>query len=323
MRTRITELLGIEAPIVQGGMAHIADARLAAAVSEAGGLGVIACGGADPDWVAEQVRCARAITDKPIGVNIMLMDPHAPQIAEQVRDLGVDVVTTGAGSPAAYIGRWKEAGIKVIPVVASAALAKRMERLGADAVIAEGTEAGGHIGELATMALVPSVVRAVAIPVIAAGGIADGRGMLAALALGAEGVQCATRFLTVDECSVCDAWKQKVIDAKDSDTIVTGRGSGHPVRGLKNRFSRECRKLEAQAAAGADVELSFSGSLKRAVDGDVEGGAVMAGQISAIVGERKRAADVVTEMITEAERLGAKTAQEMARANAAREGLGS
>lgn len=323
MRTRITELLGIEAPIVQGGMAHIADARLAAAVSEAGGLGVIACGGADPDWVAEQVRRARAITDKPIGVNIMLMDPHAPQIAEQVRDLGVDVVTTGAGSPAAYIGRWKEAGIKVIPVVASAALAKRMERLGADAVIAEGTEAGGHIGELATMALVPSVVRAVAIPVIAAGGIADGRGMLAALTLGAEGVQCATRFLTVDECSVCDAWKQKVIDAKDSDTIVTGRGSGHPVRGLKNRFSRECRKLEAQAAAGADVELSFSGSLKRAVDGDVEGGAVMAGQISAIVGERKRAADVVTEMIAEAERLGAKTAQEMAWANAVREGLGS
>lgn len=323
MRTRITELLGIEAPIVQGGMAHIADARLAAAVSEAGGLGVIACGGADPDWVAEQVRRARAITDKPIGVNIMLMDPHAPQIAEQVRDLGVDVVTTGAGSPAVYIGRWKEAGIKVIPVVASAALAKRMERLGADAVIAEGTEAGGHIGELATMALVPSVVRAVAIPVIAAGGIADGRGMLAALALGAEGVQCATRFLTVDECSVCDAWKQKVIDAKDSDTIVTGRGSGHPVRGLKNRFSRECRKLEAQAAAGADVELSFSGSLKRAVDGDVEGGAVMAGQISAIVGERKRAADVVTEMIAEAERLGAKTAQEMAWANAVREGLGS
>lgn len=323
MRTRITELLGIEAPIVQGGMAHIADARLAAAVSEAGGLGVIACGGADPDWVAEQVRRARAITDKPIGVNIMLMDPHAPQIAEQVRDLGVDVVTTGAGNPAAYIDRWKEAGIKVIPVVASAALAKRMERLGADAVIAEGTEAGGRIGELATMALVPSVVRAVAIPVIAAGGIADGHGMLAALALGAEGVQCATRFLTVDECSVCDAWKQKVINAKDSDTIVTGRGSGHPFRGLKNRFSRECRKLEAQAAAGADVELSFSGSLKRAVDGDVEGGAVMAGQISAIVGERKRAADVVTEMIAEAERLGAKTAQEMTRANAAREGLGS
>lgn len=323
MRTRITELLGIEAPIVQGGMAHIADARLAAAVSEAGGLGVIACGGADPDWVAEQVRRARAITDKPIGVNIMLMDPHAPQIAEQVRDLGVDVVTTGAGNPAAYIDRWKEAGIKVIPVVASAALAKRMERLGADAVIAEGTEAGGRIGELATMALVPSVVRAVAIPVIAAGGIADGHGMLAALALGAEGVQCATRFLTVDECSVCDAWKQKVIDAKDSDTIVTGRGSGHPFRGLKNRFSRECRKLEAQAAAGADVELSFSGSLKRAADGDVEGGAVMAGQISAIVGERKRAADVVTEMIAEAERLGAKTAQEMTRANAAREGLGS
>lgn len=323
MRTRITELLGIEAPVIQGGMAHIADARLAAAVSEAGGLGLIACGGANPAWVADQVRIARELTDKPIGVNVMLMDPRAPEIAEQLVSLGVDVVTTGAGSPAAYIDRWKKAGIKVIPVVASAALAKRMERLGADAVIAEGTEAGGHIGELATMALIPSVARAVSIPVIAAGGIADGRGLLAALALGAEGVQCGTRFLTVEECSVCDAWKRKVIDAKDSDTIVTGRASGHPVRGLKNRFSRECRKLEAQAAAGGDVKPSFSGSLKRAVEGDVEGGAVMAGQIAAIVDERKRAADVVAEMIAKAEAFGAMTAQELARANAARGGLAS
>ena len=323
MRTRITELFGIEAPIIQGGMAHIANARLAAAVSEAGGLGLIACGGADPDQVAEQVRLARTLTNRPIGVNIMMMDPHAAYIAEHLPELGVDVVTTGAGSPAAYIDRWKEAGIKVAPVVASAALARRMERLGADAVIAEGTEAGGHIGELATMALIPSVARAVSIPVVAAGGIADGRGLIAALTLGAEGVQCGTCFLTADECLVCNEWKQMVIDAKDSDTIVTGRGSGHPVRSLKNRFARECRKLEAQAAAGADVELHFSGSLKRAVDGDVEGGAVMAGQIASINAERKSAGDIVRAMIAEAEQIGAMTLPELLDANEHREGLAS
>ena len=232
MNTRITELLGIEVPIIQGAMARIADASLAGAVSEAGGLGIIACGGAPLSWVEEQVRAARTITDKPLGANVMLMDPNAAELARLLVDLKIDVVTTGAGSPANYMDMWKEAGIKVIPVVATTALARRMERLGADAVVAEGTESGGHVGELTTMALVPAVCDTVSIPVIAAGGIADGRGIAAAFALGAEGVQMGTRFLTVEECTVADAYKERVLAAKDSDTIVTGRGSGHPVRCL-------------------------------------------------------------------------------------------
>ena len=252
MKTRVTELLGIEAPVVQGAMARIADASLAGAVSEAGGLGIIACGGAPLDWVEEQVRIARSMTDKPIGANVMLMDPNAAQTAELLAKLRVDVITTGAGSPANYMQLWKDAGIKVVPVVASSALAARMERLGADAVVAEGTEAGGHIGELTTMALIPAVCDAVSIPVIAAGGIADGRGMAAAFALGAEGVQAGTRFLTVDECTISDAYKERVIAAKDADTIVTGRGSGHPVRCLKNKFARTVRKLEGDVAANGD-----------------------------------------------------------------------
>ena len=279
MKTRITELLGIEYPVVQGAMARIADGGLAGAVSEAGGLGIIACGGARPEWIREQVARARALTSKPIGINVMLMDPRASEVAELVCELGVEVVTTGAGSPANYMKMWKEAGVKVVPVVASSALAARMERLGADAVVAEGTEAGGHIGELTTMALVPSVAAAVSIPVIAAGGIVDGRGMLAAFALGAEGVQCGTRFLTVEECGVHEAWKEKVLKAKDSDTIVTGRGTGHPVRGLKNKFARECRKIEMAATSGEELEGMYAGSLARAVAGDVENGSVMAGQV--------------------------------------------
>ena len=243
MKTRITELLGIEYPVVQGAMARIADGGLAGAVSEAGGLGIIACGGASPEWIRAEVVRARALTSKPIGMNVMLMDPRAAEVAELVCELGVEVVTTGAGSPANFMGMWTEAGVTVVPVVASSALAARMERLGADAVVAEGTEAGGHIGELTTMALIPAVCEKVSIPVIGAGGIVDGRGMLAAFALGAEGVQCGTRFLTVEECGVHEAWKEKVLSAKDSDTIVTGRGTGHPVRGLKNKFARECRKM--------------------------------------------------------------------------------
>lgn len=227
MKTRITELLGIEYPVVQGAMARIADGGLAGAVSEAGGLGIIACGGARPEWIREQVARARALTSKPIGINVMLMDPRASEVAELVCELGVEVVTTGAGSPANYMKMWKEAGVKVVRG-GFLGLAARMERLGADAVVAEGTEAGGHIGELTTMALVPSVAAAVSIPVIAAGGIVDGRGMLAAFALGAEGVQCGTRFLTVEECSVHEAWKEKVLKAKDSDTIVTGAARGIP-----------------------------------------------------------------------------------------------
>lgn len=305
MKTRITELLGIEYPVVQGAMARIADGGLAGAVSEAGGLGIIACGGARPEWIREQVARARSLTSKPIGINVMLMDPRASEVAELVCELGVEVVTTGAGSPANYMKMWKEAGVKVVPVVASSALAARMERLGADAVVAEGTEAGGHIGELTTMALVPSVAAAVSIPVIAAGGIVDGRGMLAAFALGAEGVQAGTRFLTVDECTIADAYKERVIAAKDADTIVTGRGSGHPVRCLKNKFARTVRKLEGDVAANGDeLEAMYVGSLRRAVEGDVDNGTMMAGQSAALVHERATAAEAIARMIEEAEALG-------------------
>lgn len=318
MKTRITELLGIEYPVVQGAMARIADGGLAGAVSEAGGLGVIACGGARPEWIREQVARARALTSKPIGINVMLMDPRAGEVAELVCELGVEVVTTGAGSPANYMKMWKEAGVKVVPVVASSALGARMERLGADAVVAEGTEAGGHIGELTTMALVPSVCAAVSIPVIAAGGIVDGRGMLAAFALGAEGVQCGTRFLTVEECSVHEAWKEKVLKAKDSDTIVTGRGTGHPVRGLKNKFARECRKIEMAATSGEELEGMYAGSLARAVAGDVENGSVMAGQVAALVTERGTAAGVIADMVREAEALAGRSLDELAELNSRR-----
>ena len=318
MKTRITELLGIEYPVVQGAMARIADGGLAGAVSEAGGLGIIACGGARPEWIREQVARARALTSKPIGINVMLMDPRAAEVAELVCELGVEVVTTGAGSPANYMKMWKEAGVKVVPVVASSALAARLERLGADAVVAEGTEAGGHIGELTTMALVPSVAAAVSIPVIAAGGIVDGRGMLAAFALGAEGVQCGTRFLTVEECSVHEAWKEKVLKAKDSDTIVTGRGTGHPVRGLKNKFARECRKIEMAATSGEELEGMYAGSLARAVAGDVENGSVMAGQVAALVTERGTAAGVIADMVREAEALAGRSLDELAELNSRR-----
>ena len=296
MKTRVTELLGIEAPVVQGAMARIADASLAGAVSEAGGLGIIACGGAPLDWVEEQVRIARSMTDKPIGANVMLMDPNAAQTAELLAKLRVDVITTGAGSPANYMQLWKDAGIKVVPVVASSALAARMERLGADA---------GHIGELTTMALIPAVCDAVSIPVIAAGGIADGRGMAAAFALGAEGVQAGTRFLTVDEGTISDAYKERVIAAKDADTIVTGRGSGHPVRCLKNKFARTVRKLEGDVAANGDeLEAMYVGSLRRAVEGAVDNGTMMAGQSAALVHERATAAEAIARMIEEAEALG-------------------
>lgn len=318
MKTRVTELLGIEAPIIQGAMARIANASLAGAVSEAGGLGIIACGGAPLDWVEDQVRQAREITSKPIGANVMLMDPNAGELAKLLCELKVDVVTTGAGSPANYMEMWKEAGIKVIPVVASTALAVRMERLGADAVVAEGTESGGHIGELTTMALLPSVREAVSIPVIGAGGVADGRGFAAAFMLGAEGVQMGTRFLTVDECTVADAYKERVLAAKDSDTIVTGRGTGHPVRGLKNKFARECRKIEMAATSGEELEGMYAGSLARAVAGDVENGSVMAGQVAALVTERGTAAGVIADMVREAEALAGCSLDELAELNSRR-----
>ncbi|MCB7037957.1 nitronate monooxygenase [Eggerthella sinensis] len=320
MNTRVTELLGIEVPVIQGAMARIANASLAGAVSEAGGLGIIACGGAPLSWVEEQVSIARSMTDKPIGANVMLMDSNAGETAELLAKLRVDVITTGAGSPANYMELWKNAGIKVVPVVASSALAARMERLGADAVVAEGTEAGGHIGELTTMALVPAVCDAVSIPVIAAGGIADGRGMAAAFALGAEGVQVGTRFLTVEECTIADAYKEKVIAAKDADTIVTGRGSGHPVRCLKNKFARKVRSLEGDVAQNGDeLEAMYVGSLRRAVEGDVDNGTMMAGQVAALVRDRATTAEAIAQMMAEAEALGARDMAAMAAANARRE----
>lgn len=323
MKTRITELLGIEKPIIQGAMAWIADASLASAVSKAGGLGIIACGSAPLSWVEDQVREARARTSKPIGANIMLMNPEAPDLAQLLTDLKIDVVTTGAGSPAPYIEMWKSAGIKVIPVIASTAQAKRMERAGADAIVAEGEEAGGHIGQLTTMALTPAVCEAVSIPVITAGGVADGRGMAAAFALGAEGVQVGTRFLTAKECTVSENYKQKIIEAKDSDTIVTGRGSGHPVRQLKNRFSREAKSLEEQLAAGkidgSELEQLLTGSLKRAVvDGDVVNGSIMSGEVAALIKDEKTAQQIVDDLMAEAEAWGSLNLQQMAEANATR-----
>lgn len=320
MKTRVTELLGIEHPVIQGAMAWVANASLAGAVSEAGGLGIIAAGAAPLAWIEEQVRIARTVTDKPIGVNVMLMNPEAPEVAELLARLKVDVITTGAGSPSAYIEMWKEAGCTVVPVIASSALAVRMERCGADAVIAEGCEAGGHIGELTTMALVPAVCDAVSIPVIAAGGIADGRGMAAAFALGAEGVQVGTRFLTVDECTISDAYKERVIAAKDSDTIVTGRAGGHPVRSLKNAFSRKVRALEADPATDpSELEALYAGSLRRAVEGDVAQGSMMAGQSAGIVCSRKTAREAILEMVGQAERIGALTLEQAAERSARRE----
>lgn len=319
MKTRVTELLGIEQPIIQGAMAWIADARLAAAVSNAGGLGIIACGSAPLSWVREQVELARTLTDKPFGVNIMLMNPEAPQLAELLAELRVPVITTGAGNPGNYIDRWKEAGAKVVPVVASSALAKRMERCGADAVIAEGCEAGGHIGELTTMALTPAVCDAVSIPVIAAGGVADGRGLVAAFALGAEAVQIGTRFLTAYECGIHEAYKQKVLAAKDSDTIVTGRDNGHPVRQLQNKFSRGIRKMEADTQVSADeVEAALAGSLHRAVEGDVDNGSLMSGQVACLIGDEKSAQEIVDDLMREALAWSKSDLQAMADANAGR-----
>lgn len=319
MKTRVTELLGIEQPIIQGAMAWIADARLAAAVSNAGGLGIIACGSAPLSWVREQVELARTLTDKPFGVNIMLMNPEAPQLAELLAELRVPVITTGAGNPGNYIDRWKEAGAKVVPVVASSALAKRMERCGAAAVIAEGCEAGGHIGELTTMALTPAVCDAVSIPVIAAGGVADGRGLVAAFALGAEAVQIGTRFLTAYECGIHEAYKQKVLAAKDSDTIVTGRDNGHPVRQLKNKFSRGIRKMEADTQVSADeVEAALAGSLHRAVEGDVDNGSLMSGQVACLIGDEKSAQEIVDDLMREALAWSKSDLQAMADANAGR-----
>jgi len=304
MRTKITELLGIEYPIVQGGMAWVAEYHLAAAVSEAGGLGIIGAGGAPASFVREQIQKVKEITDRPFGVNIMLMNPEADQIAQAVVDEGAKVVTTGAGNPGKYMAMWKEAGIKVIPVVASAALAKMMERAGADAVVAEGMESGGHIGETTTMALVPQVVDAVSIPVIAAGGIADGRGLAAAMMLGAQAVQMGTRFIVARESIVHENYKQKVIAAKDIDTAVTGRSTGHPIRCIRNKTTREYLKLEKEGATLEELEKLTLGGLRRAVvEGDVTEGSIMAGQIAGLVKKEQTCAEMIQEIMAQAREL--------------------
>ena len=304
MKTEITKLLGIEYPIIQGGMAWVAEYHLAAAVSEAGGLGLIGAASAPAEWVREQIRQAKKLTAKPFGVNIMLMSPAADEVAEVVVEEGVKVVTTGAGSPEKYMKMWKEAGVKVIPVVASVALAKRMERCGADAVVAEGCEAGGHIGESTTMTLVPQVVDAVNIPVIVAGGIADGRGIAAAFMLGARGVQMGTHFVVTNESQVHDNYKERILKARDIDTRVTGRTTGHPVRALRNDMTRKYLELENKGASFEELELLTLGGLRKAVvEGDVTGGSVMAGQIAGLVKERMSCEELIRKLVSETDRL--------------------
>lgn len=304
MKTRITELLEIEYPIIQGGMAWVAEHNLAAAVSEAGGLGLIGGANAPGEVVREEIRKAREITKKPFGVNVMLMSPHADDVARVVVEEGVKVVTTGAGNPEKYMEMWKNAGIKVIPVVASVAMAKRIERMGADAVVAEGMESGGHIGELTTMTLVPQIVDAVSIPVIAAGGIADGRGIAAAFMLGAEAVQMGTRFVVAKESVVHDNYKQRLIKASDIDSTVTGRSHGHPIRCLRNQMTREYLKMEKEGKSFEELEYLTLGTLRKAVqDGDVKNGTVMAGQIAGMIDKEMTCKEMIDEMVAEVSRL--------------------
>lgn len=302
MKTRVTELLGVEKPIIQGGMAWVAESHLAAAVSEAGGFGLIGAANAPAEVVRNYIREAKSLTDKPFGVNIMLLSPFADDIAKVVVEEGVAAVTTGAGNPEKYMDQWKEAGIRVIPVVASVALAKRMERCKADAVVAEGTESGGHIGQATTMTLVPQVVDAVSIPVIAAGGIADGRGFAAAMMLGAEAVQMGTRFCVSNECVIHENYKERILKAKDIDSEVTGRSHGHPVRGLRNRMTREYLKLENAGASFEELEkLTLGGLRKAVVEGDTDNGSVLAGQIAGMVNRRQSCREIIDEIMEQAE----------------------
>lgn len=304
MKTRITELLGIRYPIIQGGMAWVAEDHLAAAVSAAGGLGLIGGANAPGEVVRDYIRKVKAATDRPFGVNVMLMSPYADEVAKVVVEEGVKVVTTGAGNPEKYMEAWKNAGIRVIPVVASVALARRMERCGADALVAEGTESGGHIGELTTMTLVPQVVDAVSIPVVAAGGIGDGRGIAAAFMLGAEAVQLGTRFLVAKECTVHQNYKDRVLKAKDIDSTVTGRSHGHPVRCLRNKMTREYIRLENEGKSFEELEYLTLGTLRKAVqEGDVTGGTVMAGQIAGMVNKEQTCREMIEEMMAQAEKL--------------------
>ena len=302
IRSEICEMLGIEYPVFQGGMAWIADGKLAAAVSNGGGLGIVAAGNAPGEYVREQIKIARSLTSKPIGVNIMLMSPFADEVAQVVTEEKVEVVTTGAGNPSKYMKVWKEAGIKVIPVVASVAMAKLMTRLGASALIAEGGESGGHVGELTTMVLVPQVCDATTLPVIAAGGIADGRGVAAAFMLGACGVQMGTRFLSACECNIHPVYKEKIIKANDLCTMVTGKRLGHPVRSLRTPFARNYSKAEYGGMPDEELEQLGTGALRLAVqDGDAENGCFLSGQIAAMVKKEQPAAEIIKEVMEEAE----------------------
>ena len=304
MKTRVTELLGISYPIIQGGMAWVAEHHLAAAVSEAGGLGLIGGANAPGEVIRQEIREAKKLTGKPFGVNVMLMSPHAEDVAKVVVEEGVKVVTTGAGNPEKYMEMWKSAGIKVIPVVASVALARRMEKYGADAVVAEGYESGGHIGEQTTMTLVPQVKDAVSIPVIAAGGIGDGRGIAASFMLGAEAVQIGTRFVVSKEAVVHENYKQRIIKAKDIDTAVTGRSHGHPVRCLRNKMTREYVKLEQEGKTFEELEYLTLGALRKAVqEGDVDLGTVMAGQIAGMISGEQTCKEIIDEMMEQASKL--------------------
>ncbi len=304
METRITKLLGIEYPIIQGGMAWVANADLAANVSKAGGIGFIGAANAPGEWVRSEIRRAREITDKPIGVNIMLLSQHVEEVVQVVIEEKVAAVTTGAGNPAKYMQRFKDAGIKVIPVVASVALAKMMQRAGADAVVAEGMESGGHIGDATTMALLPQVVDAVDIPVIAAGGIGDGRGMAAAFMMGAEAVQIGTRFVVAKECTISQAYKDRVLAAKDIDSVVTGRSTGHPVRSLRNEMTRQYLEMEKNGVPFEELELLTLGALRKAVvDGDVKMGTVMAGQIAGLIKKEQTCEEIVKELMSEAKQV--------------------
>ena len=296
----VCEILGTKYPIIQGAMARIAEYNLASAVSNGGGLGIIAAGGQSADWLRDQIRKTRELTDNPFGVNIMLLADNVDELMDAVCEEKVPVVTTGAGNPGKYISKLKECGIKVIPVVANVTLAIRVERAGADAVVAEGTEAGGHIGETTTMALVPQMVDALKIPVIAAGGIADGRGIAAAYMLGAKGVQVGTRFLVADECIVAQGYKDAIIKAKDSSTVATGRSTGHPVRIIKNKLARKILSLEKQNAPEEEINELCTGTLAAAVrDGDADNGNIMSGQIAGLVNKEQSAAEIIEEMFKE------------------------
>lgn len=304
METAVTRLLGIQVPIIQGGMAWVAEHTLAATVSNAGGLGIIAAANAPVEVIREEIRKVKELTDKPFGVNIMLLSPFAKEIARLVTEEKVPVVTTGAGNPSSYIKEWKEEGIKVIPVVASVALAKMMERAGADAVIAEGCESGGHIGETTTMVLVPQIADAVSVPVIAAGGIGDGRGIAAAMMLGASAVQMGTRFLVAKECMIHEKYKQRVIKASDIDSVVTGRSTGHPVRQLRNRMTREYLKMEKEGCTFEELEMLTLGSLRKAVqEGDTDCGSMMAGQIAGMIKKEQTCKEIIEELTEQTKQL--------------------